>query len=93
MYRSMDYHTHITNVRRSPSILSDVPRYPNAHLAFKKTVSEEDDVVEGSYGRRHHHDDFPETHERVDVIEKVDDQCYPAPKRGFELQKWKTFRP
>ena len=106
MRRSQDYHAHILEVQRSPSILTDVPRYPTAHLAFgKKVVHEEDE------GRCYGH---PHDGERVEVIqyeqttnpengvrevayeENVDvehDQYYPRRRGGFELQKWKTFRP
>lgn len=104
MLRSQDYHAHISKVHRAPSVLTDVPRYPNAHLAFNKKAYEEN---EGSHhtGER----------ERVEVIEyeqsttpengvgEVDyqenmdvetDQYYPRKNKGrFELQKWKTFRP
>ncbi|GLT29100.1 hypothetical protein SLA2020_039860 [Shorea laevis] len=32
---SNDFHTHITMVERTPSVITDVPHYPNVHKAFK----------------------------------------------------------
>ncbi|KAJ1413213.1 hypothetical protein SESBI_19758 [Sesbania bispinosa] len=109
MLRSQDYHANISKVHRTPSILTDVPRYPSAYLAFnnKKVVYEEDE------GFFHHN---PQPGERVEVVEyeqttvpengveviyeehvdvETNDQYYyPKKNRGrFELQKWKTFRP
>ncbi|KAK2442955.1 hypothetical protein P8452_26754 [Trifolium repens] len=68
MLRSEDYHTHISGVRREPSVLSDVARYPNAEMAFNKRVIYEEDEIEGSR-RRHHHHHNPEIRERVEVVE------------------------
>ncbi|XP_057446376.1 uncharacterized protein LOC130738418 [Lotus japonicus] len=67
MLRSQDYHSHISQVSRSPSVLTDVPQYPNAHLAFnKRTIYEEE--CERSPGLHHRHHN-PETRERVEVME------------------------
>lgn len=65
MLRSQDYHAHISQVQRAPSVLTDVPQYPNAHMAFNKKVVYEEDEIEGSH--RHHHN--PEVRERVGVVE------------------------
>ena len=106
MYSPQDYHSHISRVQRTPSVLTDVPQYPSDHLAFNKTVYEEDGT-EGSY--HHHHPERVEVveYEKVpecgrvggEVIyeENVDveaDQYYPRRNRGgLELHRWKTFRP
>ncbi|KAL2327047.1 hypothetical protein Fmac_020474 [Flemingia macrophylla] len=52
MLRSEDY-AHISKVQRSHGVLIDVPRYPNAHLAFNNQHS--------------HHN--PNTDERTEVVE------------------------
>ncbi len=105
MLRSQDYHAHISEVHRTPSVLTDVPRYPNAHLAFNKKVVYEDN--EGSHhtgeSERVEEIEYDQTtipENGVDELgyqENVDaetDQYYPKKNRGrFQLQKWKTFRP
>ncbi|KAJ1385048.1 phloem specific protein [Sesbania bispinosa] len=106
MLRSQDYHSHISKVRREPSILTDVPQYPNAHVAFNKKVVYEEDEIEGSQHHHFLHHNNPETRERVEEVveceqvvyeENVDvetNQYYPRRNRGgLELHKWKTFRP
>ncbi|TKY55261.1 hypothetical protein E2542_SST19675 [Spatholobus suberectus] len=98
MLSSEDYHAHILKVHRSQSVLTDVPRYPNAHLAFNN--------------QHGHHN--PHSNERVEEVENdqttypgnesevvhqetVDverDQYTPRKNKGrFELHKWKTYRP
>jgi len=68
MLRSEDYLSHISGVRREPSILTDVPRYPNAEMAFNKRVIYEEDEIERSPGLHHHHHN-PVIRERVEVVE------------------------
>ncbi|KAL2334357.1 hypothetical protein Fmac_015570 [Flemingia macrophylla] len=99
MLRSEDYYAHISKVQRSDSVLTDVPRYPSAHLAFNNQHS--------------HHN--PNTDERTEAVEYDQTTTYPrteneaiyqetvdvesheyAPRKNkgrFELQKWKTYRP
>ncbi|KAK7281957.1 hypothetical protein RIF29_10369 [Crotalaria pallida] len=55
-----------TEVRRTSTVYTDVPQYPNSHVT-KKVVYEEDDI-EGSHHHRHVHH-TPEVRERVEVIE------------------------
>ncbi|KAK7291603.1 hypothetical protein RIF29_06877 [Crotalaria pallida] len=106
MLRSQDYHAHISKVQRTPSVLTDVPRYPNAHLAFnKKVVYDEDEGYHHHTGEREkveviEYDQTTFPANEVDEVvyqEEVDvetNQYYPRKNRGrFELQKWKTFRP
>lgn len=72
MRRSQDYHAHISEVQRSPSVLTDVPRYPNAHMAFNKRVVYEEDEIEGSRRHNHfhgHHHNPEIVRERVEVVE------------------------
>ncbi|QCD81016.1 uncharacterized protein LOC114175858 [Vigna unguiculata] len=87
MMRSEDYHAHISKVHRSQSVLTDVPRYPNAHMAFNNA---------------HHNSHSNERSEMVDYDQTEDDevmfqervQSKPGKnKPRFELQKWKTYRP
>lgn len=101
---SQDYHAHISRVSRTPSVLSDVPQYPNAHVAFNNNNNR----------RRFNNPVLPEERERVEVIEetKVIDNYGDVVYReqevdvetdefntrrnnggGFNLCKWKTFRP
>lgn len=84
MVRSQDYLTHISKVQRTPSILTDVPRYPSAHLAFrnKKVVYEQTTSLENGV--------------EVVYVENEDaetNQYYPMKnKQGLvELQKWKPL--
>ncbi|KAK7265629.1 hypothetical protein RJT34_33251 [Clitoria ternatea] len=98
MLPSQDYHAHISKVHRAQSVLTDVPRYPNAHLAFNN----------------HHGHHNPHANERVGVVEyeqsvperevgeviyqenmgdEKDQYCSKKNKGRFELQKWKTYRP
>lgn len=108
MLRSQDYHSHISKVNKTPSILTDVPRYPNAHLAFnKKVVYEEDNKgfhhnpqtgserVEVNYEQQ---TTVPVPDSGVEIVyeQNVDVETHHLqyyPKKKFELQKWKTFRP
>ncbi|XP_054804507.1 uncharacterized protein LOC129307675 [Prosopis cineraria] len=107
MLNSRDYHNHISHVHRTPSVLTDVPRYPNAYAAFNKTVVYEED--EGPH--HHHHHDPPNERERVEVVEykradnygntevvyeeadRYDAEAdrYGNPRRT-KLYKWKTYR-
>ncbi|XP_004501873.1 uncharacterized protein [Cicer arietinum] len=78
MVRPEDYYNHISGLRREPSVLTDVPRYPNAQMAFnKRQVVYEDDEIEAvryNEGSRHgihhhHHNNNPEIlREKVEVI-------------------------
>ncbi|KAL1333817.1 hypothetical protein HN51_062677 [Arachis hypogaea] len=108
MRRSQDYYEHIFRVHRTPSEITDVPRYPGVHIAFgkKATIHGEDEGCQNyGYPLQARHDD-----ERVEVVDYgrttnpanwdgeatyVDsDQYYPKKNRGgFELHPWKTFRP
>ncbi|EEF51919.1 conserved hypothetical protein [Ricinus communis] len=40
---STDYHVHVSTMERMPSILPDVPRYPNVHRAFNNKTIHEDE--------------------------------------------------
>ncbi|KAL1341527.1 hypothetical protein HN51_028016 [Arachis hypogaea] len=105
MRRSQEYHEHISRVRRAPSEITDVPRYPSAHVAFgkKATVYGKDEGCQNyGYPLQPRRDD-----ERVEVVDygrttNPDNQDgeatyeYVDPKKnrgGFELHPWKTFRP
>ncbi|KAF7838275.1 phloem specific protein [Senna tora] len=68
MWNSRDYHSHIRRVHRSPSVLSDVPHYPSAHLAFNKKVEVLENDDQGPYYNHHRHHQ-PEERERVEVVE------------------------
>ncbi|KDP31027.1 hypothetical protein JCGZ_11403 [Jatropha curcas] len=35
---SHDYHVHVAKIERMPSVLADVPRYPNVHRVFNNKV-------------------------------------------------------
>ncbi|KAK4264401.1 hypothetical protein QN277_025581 [Acacia crassicarpa] len=106
MLNSRDYHNHISHVHRTPSVLTDVPRYPNAYEAFNKRVVVEED--QGPYYPNHHHHHHPEERERVEVVEyeradnygnsevvyeetNVETDRYGNPRRN-KLYKWKTYR-
>ncbi|ESW27476.1 hypothetical protein PHAVU_003G205100 [Phaseolus vulgaris] len=92
MLRSEDYHAHITKVHRSESVLTDVPHYPNAHLAFNNAhnnphSNERVEMVEHDQTE----DDEAIFQERVDVNRA---QRNPGKNKAhFELHKWKTYRP
>lgn len=67
---SRDYHAHISKVHRTPSILSDAPQYPNAHMAFNKKVYYEEEEEEEPYRHQHHHRHHtPDEREKVEVVE------------------------
>ncbi|XP_028765041.1 uncharacterized protein LOC114747641 [Neltuma alba] len=105
MLNSRDYHSHISQVHRTPSVLPDVPRYPNAYAALNKEVVYED---EGPRYHHHHHQN-PEERERVEVVEyeradnygntevvyeesdRYEADRYGNP-RGNKLYRWKTYR-
>ncbi|KAK7347069.1 hypothetical protein VNO80_21596 [Phaseolus coccineus] len=92
MLRSEDYHAHISKVHRSESVLTDVPHYPNAHLAFNNAhrnphSNERVEMVEHDQTE----DDEVIIQERVDVNRA---QCNPGKNKArFGLHKWKTYRP
>ncbi|XP_061364868.1 uncharacterized protein LOC133308277 [Gastrolobium bilobum] len=71
MLRSQDYHAHISKVHRTPSVLPDVPRYPNAHQVFTKKVNSEED--KGFNGGHHN----PQTRERLAVVEEYEQTTVP----------------
>ncbi|XP_047170294.1 uncharacterized protein LOC124838667 [Vigna umbellata] len=87
MLRSEDYHAHISKVHRSQSVLTDVPRYPNAHMAFNNAhnnshSNERAEMVE-----------YDQT-EDGEVMYQERVQSNPGKNKArFELHKWKTYRP
>ncbi|XP_020213550.1 uncharacterized protein LOC109797818 [Cajanus cajan] len=98
MLRSEDYHAHISKVHRSHSVLPDVPRYPNAHLAFQNqhghhnsNPNERTEVVDYDQTTT-----YPGRSEAIcqETVDVESDQYTPRKNKGrFELHKWKTYRP
>ncbi|KAK7389128.1 hypothetical protein VNO78_23960 [Psophocarpus tetragonolobus] len=83
MLRSEDYHAHISKVQRTQSVLTDVPRYPNAHMAFNN-----------QHGHHNPHSNDQTTPQIQETVDVERDQYTPTKNKGrFELHKWKTFRP
>lgn len=96
MLSSEDYHAHISKVHRAQSVLTDVPRYPNAHLVFNNQHGHHNSLsnerVEEVESDQTTH---PEGGEVVyqETVEVERDQYTPRKNNSrFELQKWKTFR-
>ena len=93
MLSSKDYHAHISQVHRTPSVLPDVPHYPNVHLAFgKKAVYEEDKVREKVEVTESDQTESGEVASKETVDVETDQHDLRRYKGCFELQNWKTFR-
>nr|ACU19029.1 unknown [Glycine max] len=90
MLRSEDYHAHISKVHRTQSVFTDVPRYPNAHLAFSNQHSHHNTL----FNERVEYDETTPETEGGEVVDVEREQCIAKKnKGGFELHKWKTYRP
>ncbi|MGI4329209.1 hypothetical protein ACR2WG_26790, partial [Klebsiella pneumoniae] len=101
---SHDYHSHISRMARMPSVLTDVPQYPNVHRIFnnKLSTTQGDDSAQVT---THNKVQFVETTEidksgattREVLYEKtVDDDAdgfIQQRRKNFELCKWATYRP
>ncbi|KAI4329528.1 hypothetical protein MLD38_027909 [Melastoma candidum] len=101
-----DYYTHISTLERTPSVLSDVPRYPNLHSLFdgrntgaRREVEKHpqfQEKVEVIEFREEKSDDGSRKEERAIVEEEVDNcnvsSFIERRHKGFELRKWKTFK-
>ena len=100
---SNDYHSHISRMARMPSVLTDVPQYPNVHRMFNNKLSTtQDDPAQMT---THNKVQFVETTEtdrsgattREVMYEKtVDDDAdgfIQQRRKNFELCKWATYRP
>ncbi|CAI0385370.1 unnamed protein product [Linum tenue] len=79
---SHEYHDHISNIIKAPSVIHGAPQYPNVHKP-KKRVQLTDlagrAIVEYE----------------VDVDESFDSEAdgfVQQKQKNFELCKWKTFR-
>ncbi|GFZ17374.1 Kynurenine 3-monooxygenase [Actinidia chinensis var. chinensis] len=63
---SHDYHSHISRVARMPSVLTDVPQYPNVHMIFNnKVATKPEDVAQ----QKHHDPPQATTHKKVQFVE------------------------
>lgn len=77
-----DYHEHLSKMMRTPSILPDVPHYPNVHKAFNRSkvagsdqgdIENANDVKQPKSPKSHSHNKTskhsPQFQEKVEVIE------------------------
>ncbi|GLT53786.1 hypothetical protein SLA2020_270350 [Shorea laevis] len=76
---SYDYHSHIHRMERVPTMLPEIPQYPNVHKAFNNKVSYEEEYRgESDYKHGHNkHQTAPvRFQEKVEVIEyeRADEQ-------------------
>lgn len=95
-----DYHEHLSKMIRTPSILPDVPHYPNVHKAFNKskvTSNEETDADEGKQPKspksHSHHKaskHSPQFQEKVEVIE-FKEEVKTAPSGGSGEEKAEVY--
>ncbi|XP_015578861.1 uncharacterized protein LOC8278283 [Ricinus communis] len=100
---STDYHVHVSTMERMPSILPDVPRYPNVHRAFNNKTIHEDEFEVTHQESMQKQRQPPTTHgKKVHLVEQV--QIIPREKNevifeenidsetdGFLQRKHKTF--
>ncbi|KAL5750607.1 hypothetical protein ACOSP7_025210 [Xanthoceras sorbifolium] len=104
---SHDYHSHIAEIERMPSVLNEVPHYPNVHKVFKNkyTYGEENETQQEQPQKN----TSPKSRKKVQMSEHVEivesksevqdknvdvqaDGFIKQKHKGFELCKWKTFR-
>ncbi|KAH7866793.1 hypothetical protein Vadar_025087 [Vaccinium darrowii] len=74
---SYDYHSHLTRMERTPTVVTDVPHYPNVHMLFNnrtKVVEYEDDNVNHNQQQQRRRQPEPpvaEAHKKVHFVEET----------------------
>ncbi|KAF5743727.1 hypothetical protein HS088_TW08G00314 [Tripterygium wilfordii] len=105
---SDDYLAHISRIERMPSVITDVPQYPNVHKVFNNKLTYEEEPPRKEHSPKDHK-------KKVQVIETIEEVSNPKGQdheeifmeetvnsgadgyiqqkhKGFELCKWKTFK-
>lgn len=102
---SQDYHAHVSSMERSPSVVTDFPRYPNVHKIFnnKQVLTYEDKTPPRiNHGPRPHKKvHFVEQNKTTQVVKDNNengknvyggDNSIDAKADGFIKQKFETFK-
>ncbi|KAL7204570.1 hypothetical protein ACSBR2_017612 [Camellia fascicularis] len=53
---SNDYHSHVSRMERMPSVLTDVPHYPNVHRIFNNTTTVYEEEDGSGHNQKKHHE-------------------------------------
>ncbi|KAL8097919.1 hypothetical protein AgCh_030874 [Apium graveolens] len=88
---SQGYHDHLLRIERMPSVVTDLPRYPNIYM-----------MLNNNNNATTHKGEAPQGHKKVHFIkkEKTKEASIDAEADGFirqkhkkfELTKWETFK-
>lgn len=72
---SYDYHSHVSRMERMPSVLTDVPHYPNIHMIFntrpKVAAYEEENGNGNQQQQRQQEPPATEAHKKVKFVEQT----------------------
>ncbi|CAI0385369.1 unnamed protein product [Linum tenue] len=92
---SHEYHDHISNIIKAPSVIHGAPQYPNVHKAFNHSRLQQ---AKPRPKKRVQLTDLAGraiVEYEVDVDESFDSEAdgfVQQKQKNFELCKWKTFR-
>ncbi|XAR67973.1 hypothetical protein NMG60_11002937 [Bertholletia excelsa] len=100
---SDDYHSHLTRMVRMPSVIPDMPRYPNFHARFNKSSEETESVYEPkppetqNPGRKKVQFSSGEggvngSRETQEGVDSEASGYLQQRRKNFELCKWSTFK-
>lgn len=101
---SQGYHDHVLRIERMPSVITDLPRYPNIYMMLNNhnnATAHKDEEPRLITNTSHHKNQAPQGDKKVHFVkqEKTNGGSIDAQADGFirqkhkkfELSKWETF--